>query len=664
MQNNEKAQSKTEALSVLKKSMYRQALLALFLIVLTVVLLFAVTTAWYSNVARTSELMFQVATWGFNGQIWVDESAIVAGPGDDGGVYLTLENESDSGVDASVYVDKSNLVEEMQKRLFFYVDTSDVVNGETVDKIYLGSTDGYDYSVMGKGNLTLTPTYHNDAQIKWEWVYDMLGYYVYGTLQTTETYTTLEDNASPINNGTTVTVQEYLRPIEYDYDEATTKFSDPDSNGVRFVESIGGVSVTTFLSKLTAKDGYDGTVNANTAHTPDGYYPVSIDAATGEGVWLYLCNYSEIEAGIAFDTNQGTLAAAGNGASMKVTLNITAEKSNQEATQVSSEAQLIQALTKTSDAAVKLTQDMALSDSIVIPKGKDAMLDLNGKTLSFSGTGTIIKAEEGSSVVVTNGTVVGSENVGFAASGAELVLNDVEASQLTYLVAVMDDEADGADSKVRIVDCTASVSDCGVYVLGNGDQSGNFTQVVVEHSTIKAGYAGILSNGTEDYYGTDITVIDSKITGTYTAIYHPQRDSALTVLRSELTGMTGIAVKGGFVTLSNSTISGTGTAQTPDDTLEASGWTDTGDGIYVCGSYDYLIDVQINDCVVQSANAYAIRAYDTDGSYVYVTAHSGTFSSDVSDFVPSTSSQVMNSDIKYVVTVNGQTSGDTDQTGE
>ena len=52
---------------------------------------------------------------------------------------------------------------------------------------------------MGGGSLSLTQTSHNDAKLKWEWVYDVVGYYLLGT----------------VSNGTAA-VEEYLRPVVYD----------------------------------------------------------------------------------------------------------------------------------------------------------------------------------------------------------------------------------------------------------------------------------------------------------------------------------------------------------------------------------------------------------------------------------------------------------------
>ena len=327
-----------DVLQILRKNIVRQALLAGFLILLTVVLLFAVTTAWYTNVAQTSGLMFEVAAWGFTGDIWVAENPIVAGPGDHGGVYLTLENNSENVVDVSVFADKTPLGEEMRKRLYFYVEASDILNGEAVEKVYLTNGSGYEYTVVGNGNLTLTENYHNNAQIKWEWVYDVLGYYVIGKLDTqAEGFTSLLDSNGPaviMDATSTVLVEEYLRPIEYNYDPTKTTFEEVTigERKVKLVSTIDGVTtVDEFIASITAQDGYPQIQGANTPRTPEGYYPVSVDEK-GYGVWLYLCNYSEIETATLFDTQQGENAAKGNAEQHKVVLNITAQKSDMEKT--------------------------------------------------------------------------------------------------------------------------------------------------------------------------------------------------------------------------------------------------------------------------------------------------------------------------------------------
>ena len=404
-------------LQILRKNIVRQALLAGFLILLTVVLLFAVTTAWYTNVAQTSGLMFEVAAWGFTGDIWVAETPIIAGPGDEGGVYLTLENDSENVVDVSVYADRSQLGPEISKRLYFYVESSDVINGETVEKVYLTNGNGYEYTVIGKGNLTLTENYHNDAQIKWEWVYDVLGYYVIGQLNTDVEYASLlDDNGlnAILDQSADVAIEEYLRPIEYDYDPARTTFREVPigERNVKLVDTIDGTTtVPEFLAQITAHDGYPGVQGivdgVLTPCTPEGFYPVAINEQ-GYGVWLYLCNYSEIEAATAFDTLQGQTAAQGNAAQHKVVLNISAQKSDMDITTVNIPAQLSAELEKDGLSVVQLSSDMSI-DTLAIPQGKDIVLDLNGNTLTYTNIEgqPMMDLGEGSSLAVYNGTIEG-----------------------------------------------------------------------------------------------------------------------------------------------------------------------------------------------------------------------------------------------------------------
>lgn len=626
--------SREETLKAVRKSVYKQALLAGLIILLTVILLFAMTTAWYTNIAQTSGLMFEAAAWGFSGEIEVSEQPIQAAPGDDGNVYLTLENDSESLVDVSVYVDKTQMGADMQKRLYFYVDASTVSNGETVDRVYLSKGSGYDYTVMGLGNLTLTESYHNDAQIKWEWVYDVLGYYVLGSLQVQGEYTTLAE-AYP---NSTVTVQEYLRPVEYHYDDTLTTFETDKDNLYGDVATIDGVTtVAEFLAQITANDGYAGTVDAR-IRTSDGYWPVAVDS-TGYGVWLYLCDYSEIEQAIIWDTAQGTAAATNeNPATFKAILNISAQKSDVETTVVSTTAQLLQALQSTdgsTNSMVQLASNITL-DYAEIPSGKKLVLDLNGYTVSSTtDAAAMISAGEGSALTVLNGKVqgTGGESVAINATGAEVTLSGVTASNVGRLVEVTDQDGSGTDSKVRILNCTVNSTDCVVYVAGNGAKSDGATQVVVEQSTIYGDYAGILCNGSSNNCGTDISVIDSDVSGYWTGIYHPQKDSTLTISGSTISGYTGLALKGGYITIRKSVITGTGARQNP--IYGGSGWSDTGDGVYVEANYDWNTVVEIHDSTVTSTYGYAVQKFMPDAANASITVYSGTFSTDVTNFIPS-----------------------------
>lgn len=666
MRSNNNPGNQQKVLEILRKNIVRQALLAGFLILLTVVLLFAVTTAWYTNVAQTSGLMFEVAAWGFTGDIWVAENPIVAGPGDEGGVYLTLNNDSENVVDVSVYADKTALGQEMRKRLFFYVETSDVINGETVEKVYLTNGSGYDYTVIGKGNLTLTENYHNDAQIKWEWVYDVLGYYVLGSLDTEYGFTSmLDDNGAAgvraiLDPTSTVTIEEYLRPVEYDYDPAVTTFTETviGDRTVKMVETIDGTTtVGDFIAQITAHDGYPGVQGiadgVSTPCTPEGYYPVMIDE-TGYGVWLYLCNYSEIEAATIFDTQQGETAAKGNAEQHKVVLNITAQKSDLEMTTVGLPAQLSEELEKEGLSVVQLSSDMTI-DTLSIPEGKDIVLDLNGKTLTYDSSSgdPMMELGAGSSLTVYNGKIAGSgaaDSVAFNTTGAEMTFSGVTVTGIETFVNVVDSAGIGTDSRIRIVDSTVDASDCAVFLKGNGDSSSNLTELVVENSVLKGGYIGIIGNGNDENSGTDITIVNSTVTGYWASVYHPQKDSYLTIVGSTLEGYTGIVLKGGYTTISTSKIKGTGAYNAP--AYSASGFADTGDGVYVEANYEWITDVQIYDSTVTSDYADAVRKFEFSAPNASITIHSGTFDSDISAFVAETSSYTVNSDVNWKVTVN------------
>lgn len=68
--------------------------------------------------------------------------------------------------------------------------------------------------------------------------------------------------------------------------------------------------------------------------------------------------------------------------------------------------------------------------------------------------------------------------------------------------------------------------------------------------------------------------------------------------RRDISGNTGIAIKGGTLTVKNgSTVQGTGVANIPD-TPESSGVSDTGDAIYVEGNYGFEIQLQLEGGVL------------------------------------------------------------------
>ena len=615
-----------------RRNIYLQAGLAMVTIVLTVVILFAMTSAWYTNVVHTSGLTFEAAAWGFDGAITVGSNAVKAAPGDEGVVELTVSNDTDAISDISINVSKATMDAEMQKRLFFYVDTHEVSNGETVERVYLSNQDSYTYTLFSYSSLVLTEEYHNDAQLKWQWVYDVLGYYVLAT----ETDITDADGKP----GVSMSIQEYLRPIEYDYDAATTTFiSKTEENEEGEEETVleleletvdGETKVDEFLVALSQRDGYAGTIDP-TQKNEAGYYPVDVDE-NGFGVWAYLCSYSEIEMNTQYDTALGKAADEGNGGAYTARLTVSAQKSKTDITLVSTSAALLDALQSQDNAVIQLDSDIAMENPLTLMKGQNLVLDLNGHTLNSSGN-VAIDAGSGSSVTVFNGSLAGQGESGYGiiSTGAEVTLNDVDVTNVKYGVYVMDNtDANHLDSKVRLTDCTMTTSDCSIYVLGNGEASTQMSQIIIENCTITSGYNAICGNGTATgggKWGTDIQIINSTVTGKWSALYQPQQNSFATVYNSTLSGFTGIAIKGGTVTITDSTISGTGPAQElKEPYYAASGFADTGDAVYIESGYGYEIVLEVSgNSVLLSDNAASLQVYDAAADNVAVILHSGTY---------------------------------------
>ena len=153
---------------------------------------------------------------------------------------------------------------------------------------------------------------------------------------------------------------------------------------------------------------------------------------------------------------------------------------------------------------------------------------------------------------------------------------------------------DGTVSVVRLSNCTLkTVGDeqVGVHVFGNGAASSSRTVLLVEDCTIESTFAGILGNG------SDIQVFNSTVKGKYAGIYQPQRGSRLLVQNSTVEGMTGIAVKGGTVTIQNCIVNGTaekGFLPTEDQVKGSrNGWLDTGAGVYVEANYDWADEITL-----------------------------------------------------------------------
>ncbi len=609
MKNKEMLESSKVSL----EKVWKQALLVLAVLTVLGVLLYSLTTAWYTNVAETTELVFETENWGFEGQVKALDTGLLLAPGQSACAALSVTNDGEQINQITVTVDKSSMPEELQKRIYFYVPVEAKESDKTADRVYLSTYGGYSYRVMPKSTLLLTADSAADAPVRCEWVYDLLGYYVYGTLDKDNQLITAEQIAEHKREDVEAPV--YIRPVEYDYDKAIFQDDKP--------LTVDGVKVDDFVKDLLAADGYK---NADTTTKVGDYYAVNITGTSGSeqtGLWLYLCTQPEIKAATELDTRIGTyrylleqkdeqgrsiplteeqtkeyedVAALLGGA--KAAIQIAGQNLRTSIADVNEAESLTAALTR--GESVRLAGDMTLGEVITIPADKDVIIDLNGKQLTTNVVGQpVLKGAPGSSITVLNGTI----NGGSRDTAVQLVGSSAAFSGVTIQGRLLIDDKNesnenGTVSVVRLSNCTLkTVGDeqGGVHVFGNGAASSSRTVLLVEDCTIESTFAGILGDGSDNCYGTDIQVLNSTVKGKCAGIYQPQRGSRLLVQNSTVEGMTGIAVKGGAVTIRNCIVNGTGEKDVVPkaEQVKASrnDWLDTGVGVYVEANYDWAEEI-------------------------------------------------------------------------
>ena len=690
-QNN--ASSRTTSLRKVRRNIYRQAGLALLTIVLTIVILFAMTSAWYTNIVQTGGLTFEAEAWGFDGTITIAEGSVQAAPGDDGIVALRVKNDNDSMSAISVNVSKTGMDKEMQKRLYFYVDTRMNREGETMERVYLNRYEGYTYNVFGNGQLTMTEQISNAPVIKWEWVYDVLGYYIVGQpyeIQTTRTYTDENGNEATEPVITRVMdIKEYLRPIEYDFDEATTVIVTEDDRVSIELDTVNGqTSPETYLYRISCNDGYPGEITSEDKQDFGNYYAVDVDEK-GYGVYAYLCSYTDIQQETAYDSYLGELAyklskggelsdAEKNKLYSKVTFTLSAQKNENTALNVATLSSLQDAVDTGLADVVQLSGNIAIpgGQTLVIPKDSRIMLDLNGYTITDV-EGKAIEAQPGSSLTMTNGKLVhetqeGSTSTeatqGICAVGAEVVMKNVTIEGFQYGISMIDNSQNNElDSRIHMVDSKIVAENYAVFISGNGLLSEQKTQLILENCDLESNSIVISGNGDTSgngRWGTDIQIINSRIHGTRAdenspyagGIYQPQKNSTLTVYNSFVEGYNGITIKGGKASIIGSTVIGLGAYNEPS--FAGSGYTDTGDAVYVETNYPYEIELEISggsilECRgVNPDKSQSLRVFEEDATNVVVTIESGTFDEEQPlEYLAENSIQTQGTDTKFVISI-------------
>ena len=607
----------------LKRGVVYKGLLAAAALLLTVVMLFAMTAAWYKNVVQTSGLLFHVDQWGLDNSVNIQDELIAAAPGDSGTIDLSVDNTSDGVIGVTLGISKGDLyndIADMRKRLFFYIDDMAYRGGEHTPRVYLNSAETYSYTVLPSQNLVLG-TNGNAAPLMWEWVFDVLGYYFYGTV-------TKESKAQ---------VSEYLRPVEYTLDKAT--FRDGTLQTVD-----GNTTPAAFIKALSDNDGFSGIVTTSvTASDGRVYYPVSVDD-DGKGVWIYLCNLGEIEYETMVDTNLGS-AGADSDRQFETYLHVTAQQKQLTVAEVSTADQLGAALNDNVNNMVQLTGNVSLTDTLTVFGTSEKILNLNGYTLSTNAA-QVALVEEGASLTVMDGSLQGAGTAscyGVVVEGGDVALSNVVITDTAQGIRISDDAAGYNDSRVTLTGCEIHSTTAGVFIKGNGPVTSADTCLVIEDSLIECnGYYALSGNGTvgpKGNHGTDILIRNSTLRALDgSAIYHPQRDSTLTIEDSVLEGVTPVAIKGGIVSVTNTTITALSGDEYANDIVDpgpvTSGYANTGAGVYVETNYDYPCSVTVGgDSVVTAVYAQALLQYESDHPLYTITVTGGKYSHDVSAFL-------------------------------
>lgn len=166
-----------------------------------------------------------------------------------------------------------------------------------------------------------------------------------------------------------------------------------------------------------------------------------------------------------------------------------------------------------------------------------------------------------------------------------------------------------------------------------------FESIVLKSRTQGLAVQGLISN-------SNVNIVNSKITSAEElGIYYPPKSGTLTISDSEITGVTGIVVKGSNLVVKGekTIISGTGPNVDPETyytgaTDGSSTLTETGDALYIESGYnDRDISVSISGGHLNSKSAKAVRMFVKNGENTSakreISVTGGTFSSDVSAYV-------------------------------
>lgn len=206
------------------------------------------------------------------------------------------------------------------------------------------------------------------------------------------------------------------------------------------------------------------------------------------------------------------------------------------------------------------------TESIAQSSSGNWSLDLAGNTYTVAGTDTAIKVNDGANLQIKNGTVQ---------------LKDAKSA-----------------------DNTAA----GAYVTAGS------TLTLEKVDLVSDGTYGILTHGNDEK--VSITLSGGSVTAPAegAGIYFPSANSTLTIDGTAITAGTGLAIKGGTVTVKKgSSIRAIGAVLDPDSP-SGSGFTGEGDAIYLEGNYDRDAVITLEGGTFSSQNGKAVQVLFVTGS--------------------------------------------------
>ena len=104
MKEEKTPRQQNKLLTSARKKIATQAVIAVSTVALLLVLVFAMSAAWYTNVVKSGDLIFQTAAWGFQGTVDIGSGAIEAGPGKSGVISLEVDNTGSDMIFAGVHI--------------------------------------------------------------------------------------------------------------------------------------------------------------------------------------------------------------------------------------------------------------------------------------------------------------------------------------------------------------------------------------------------------------------------------------------------------------------------------------------------------------------------------------------------------------------------------